>query len=244
MTQVNKMGPNRTGMDTSPIDGKAMVEGAQTLTKTTPLPRKRMADFRRSATDEGGSIGSVPVPGTFKGALSAGKKKIQGHNPELLINKLGQRLAFERAGTRLYDALIMKCNAAMDSATAQIVSIDKLRHFRDEEHEHMLLVGAVISDLGADPTAMTPDANVSALASLGLPKVIGEPRTSVLQCLEAIQVAELTDNAAWADLRELCLTMGLDEIADKFKKPISQEQVHEEVLADWIKQLIIYQSSH
>lgn len=243
MTQVNKMGSNRTGMDMSPIDGKAMVEGAQKLTGTAPPPRERMVDFRTSAIEESGSIGSVPVPGTFKGALSAGKEKLKGHNPELLINKLGQRLAFERAGTRLYDALIMKCNAAMDSATAQIVSVDKLRHFRDEEHEHALLVGTVISELGADPTAMTPDANVSALASIGLPKVISEPRTSVLQCLETMQIAELTDNAAWADLRELCLDMGLDEIADKFSKPISQEQVHQEVLTDWIRQLLLYHSS-
>ncbi len=38
-------------------------------------------------------------------------KKVHQHNTELLLHKLGQRLAFERASVRLYEALIFKCLA-------------------------------------------------------------------------------------------------------------------------------------
>lgn len=243
MAEPNKLGPNRTGMEMSPTDARKMVEGAEKLTDTTPAPSDRIAEFRKLAIEESGAVGSVPVPGTFKGALAAGKEKLKGHNPEVLINKLGQRLAFERAGTRLYDALIIKCGAGMDKATTAVVSMDKLDQFRNEECDHALLVASVLEEFGADPTAMTPDANVSALASMGLPKVITEPRTTILQCLEAIQIAELADNVAWENLQELCRSMGLDEVAASFDKPIAQEQVHQEVISDWIKQLVLHEAS-
>lgn len=243
MTQANKMGSNRTGMDTSPIDGEAMVEGAESLTDTAPPPQERVADFRKLAIDESGAVGSIPVPGTLKGALGLGKEKLQGHGPEVLVNKLGQRLAFERAGTRLYDAMIKKCEAGMNNATAKVVSVDTLKKFRDEEWEHMLLVKSVMTELGLDATAMTPDADIGAVAAMGLPMVVSEPRTTILQCLEAIQIAELTDNAAWADLKELCLGMGLRDIADRFSKPIDQEKVHEDVVADWIRQLLLHEGA-
>lgn len=243
MTQVNKMGTNRTGMDMSPIDGKDMLEGARKLTKSTPLSEQQIVNFRELAINASGSVGSVPIPGTFKGALSVAKEKLQGYNPEVLINKLGQRLAFERAGTRLYDALIIKCEALLDRRTEEIVSLELLRQFRNEEHEHALLVESVISEMGADATAMTSDANVSAVASMGLPKVITEPRTTVSQCLEAIQIAELADNAAWSDLQQLCSNMGLNDLADRFDRPIEQEKVHQDTIAGWIKQLLLEKAS-
>lgn len=243
MAEANKVGPNKTGMDMSPIDGKAMIEGAEKLTDLTPPPREYVVDFHKLAIEESGAVGSVPVPATFKGVLNVGKEKLKGHSPEVLINKLGQRLAFERAGTRLYDALIKKCEAGMDEATAGVVRMEKLHKFREEERDHALLVASVLKDIGADPTAMTPDADVTALASMGLPKVMTEPRTTVLQCLEALQIAELADNVAWENLEELCRSMGLNDIADQFRKPISQEQVHQEVISEWIKQLVLHKAT-
>lgn len=243
MAEANKVGLNKTGMDMSPIDGKAMIEGAEKLTDLTPPPREYVVDFHKLAIEESGAVGSVPVPATFKGVLNVGKEKLKGHSPEVLINKLGQRLAFERAGTRLYDALIKKCEAGMDEATAGVVRMEKLHKFREEERDHALLVASVLKDIGADPTAMTPDADVTALASMGLPKVMTEPRTTVLQCLEALQIAELADNVAWENLEELCRSMGLNEIADQFRKPISQEQVHQEVISEWIKQLVLHKAT-
>lgn len=33
--------------------------------------------------------------------------------------------------------------------------------------------------------------------------------------------------------------MGLNDISDKFSKPVSQEKIHQEVISEWIKQLVI-----
>lgn len=238
MKPANKVGPNVTGMDSAPDRAKAMIEGAETLTHLPETPREYIVDFNKRAIEEAGTVGSVPPPSSLKGAFTTGKEKLKGHSPEVLINKLGQRLAFERAGTRLYDALIKKCEAGMDKETEQVVSIDKLKAIRDEEHEHVLLLVDVIKGIGADPTAMTPDADVTALASMGLPKVLTEPRTTILQCLEAIQIAELADNVAWENLQELCLAMGLNDISARFSKPVAQERVHEETISQWVNSLV------
>lgn len=242
MPQANKMGMNKTGMAMSPKLGKQMVKGAKELTQTGPVSYVAMEKIRSEYASADDFIGTVPLPDTFKGMLSTGKEKMKGHNPEVLINKLGQRLAFERTGVRIYDALIFKCEVINHSLVNEVISIDSLKRFRDEETEHFLLLKETIESLGADPTAMTPDADVSAVASMGIPKVLLEPRTTVLQCLEAVQTAELTDNAAWEVLVNLCEHMGMTEIAESFSKPLKQEKKHIETIENWINKLVLMQS--
>ncbi|MDQ2078509.1 ferritin-like domain-containing protein [Marinimicrobium sp. ABcell2] len=236
MADANKMGMNRTGMDMSPKQSEAMLKGSE-MADAGPAGRRGMDQIRQAYFSEGDTVGSVPLPGSFSGALSSVKEKLQGNNPEVLINKLGQRLAFERAGVRLYEALIYKCQTSPDDTTSEIISVDSLKQFRNDEAEHFLLVHQIMESLGADPTAMTPDADVTALSSLGVSKVLTEPRTSVLQCLEAIQTVELTDNAAWTLLQELCLNMGLDDMAKQLTPAIEQEEIHAHTITQWIRQI-------
>lgn len=165
-------------------------------------------------------------------------KQAKDHGPGVLINKLGQRLAFERASLRLYDDLIRKCDASMDQASASVVCIDTLKKFRDEECQHAVLIATVMEEFGADPAAMTPDANASTLALMGLTKVINQPETSIAQCLEALQIAELADKTAWENLQELAMNLGLNDVSARFSKPFSQEKIHEGVISRWIKQLV------
>lgn len=223
----------------SPIHGKAMLKGRD-LTDAGPIDYEEMEQIRRSYMARDSALGSVPIPASITGVLKSGKEKLQGHNPEVLVNKLGQRLAFERAGSRLYEALISKCDYMLDEVTSEIVSVDRLHEFHQQEVDHFLLLKAAIEKLGADPTAMTPDADASAVASMGIPKVLTEPRTSVLQCLEAIQTAELSDHAGWGLLRELATSMGLTEMADDFAKAHAQEEVHAEVITEWIRKITLH----
>ena len=82
------------------------------------------------------------------------------------------------------------------------------------------------------------------MAALGLTKVLSEPRTTVLQCLEAVQTAELTDNVAWGLLRELCLELELTEIADEFGRALAQEEIHAEMISEWIYELTLKRKMH
>ncbi len=239
MPQANDLGMNRTGMDMSPIQGKAMIQGTR-LATVGPMQYDEMETIRRAYIKADGKVGSVPLPASLQGAVTTGKEKFKGRHPEVLINKLGERLAFERTGVRLYEALIFKCQATPDKRILDVVSTDTLRQFRNEEEEHFFLIKEIIEDLGADPTAMTPDADVCALASLGIPKVLTEPRTTITQCLQAILTAELSDNAGWGLLQELAEGMGQDQLAKKCRHAHSQEQIHAETVTQWLRDLTLH----
>jgi rubrerythrin len=147
------------------------------------------------------------------------------------MDKLGERLAFERSGTRLYDALIGKCEAAKSA-----IPLKDLKHIRDEEHMHFALVGAAIQSLGGDPTAQTPAADVTGVEGMGLMQVLNDPKTTVAQALHAILVAEMTDNAAWEELIELTQQAGNEELVARFEKAAEEEQEHLEKVQAWYKE--------
>src|SRR5690606_38868197 len=109
-------------------------------------------------------------------------------------DKVGERLAFERSGTRLYDGFIEKCSVRTDEA--DLVDMQVLKRFRDQEAEHFLLLERTMRRLGGDPTAQTPCADVTAVASAGLLQTVRDPRVSVAQSLQALLTAELVDNAS------------------------------------------------
>ncbi len=236
MEKTTVLGKNRTGIDMSPIDAKEMIA----FTKVTPPSSKgdeqAIAEMRGQYIREAEPIGSVPPPGTLKGVASTVLEKLTGKNPEAFIDKLGCRLAFERAGVRLYDALITKCEA---SPEASIVPVERLREFRNEEHEHFKLVERAMRSIGADPTAQTPSADVDGVASAGLVQVLTDPRTSVAHCLEAILIAELADNDAWQLLIVLAGKMGMEDMARDFQKALREEDKHLTHIRQWLKEMVM-----
>lgn len=236
MEKPNKLGRNRTGIDMSPIHSKEMISGAEQLTPPSQTDFPPLMVMEREYIQESGSVGSVPMPGTMKGMLKSAMEKMTGHNPEILINKLGERLAFERSGVRLYEALITKFES-MDIPSR--ISLDTLRHFRDEEEQHFHILKNAMKVLGADPTAQTPDADVAAVASMGIQKVICDPRASISQCLSALLTAELTDNAAWELLIKVAEDMGLEEITADFVKPLQQEEIHLQQIKEWYEYAVL-----
>lgn len=231
MKDVAELGPNKTGAQLSPDLTEAMIDGADSFPPDVPGDASALANARQEANAEADPIGSVPVPGSTKGKLKSTFDKMLGHQPELLIDKLGERLAFERTGVRLYDALLAKIgNEDVASSTRQ-----QLESIRNDELAHMHLVKKAIETLGADPTVMTPCANVAALSSFGIMQVLTDPRTNVAQCLNAILTIELTDNAAWDMLVDLTDKAGHPNIANDFRKALQQEEEHVRVINHLLK---------
>lgn len=161
------------------------------------------------------------------------------HNPDHLIDKLGERLAFENAGVRLYDVLILKCEASPGDSASRIISSSTLRRFRDEEIEHLSMLKQALASLGADSAAPTPDAEMVSATSSGIDEELAGPHTTIGQCLEALQLAERADNVAWGSLHELCLGMGLDDLADECHHAIIQEDRHTETIDAWARTLAL-----
>jgi rubrerythrin len=235
MEKQTRMGMNRTGVQMSPMDLDRMVDDIQAHT-TGAADGAGIAAVRTSYVTEADPLGTVPMPGSVKGALKAGVKKFGGQHPEVLIDKLGERLAFERGGVRLYDALLTKCRASGDRVGD--MSSERLGHFRNEEAAHFRLVGRALEALGADPTAQTPSADVTGVEAMGLMKVVEDPRTSVAQALHAILLAELADHAGWELLIELARNMGQDQMVESFETALAEEQEHLSSVRRWYAQAV------
>src|SRR5205814_3090515 len=93
-----------------------------------------------------------------------------------------------------------------------------------------------IEKLGADPTAMTPSADIAANLSKGIPHVLADPRTDLRQCLEGLLVAELADNACWETLIELAREAGQEEMVTAFQAALRREELHLGRVKGWLKQ--------
>lgn len=226
------IGKNRTGTATSPVETKKTAQGAE---ESMPQRSFEMPTATRARVDICGTsepVGTMPPPTSLKGAGVAALQKLKGKNPMVLLDLLGQRLAFERSGVRLYEALLAKFEAA--SIHEEGVSREDIEHIRDEELEHFGLLCDVIRQLGADPTAVTPAADVIGVASSGILKVLADPRTTFTECLDAMLVAELADNAAWLVLADLAARVGLDDIAAKFRKALGEEEEHLARVQHWL----------
>ena len=223
MATAAKVGTNFTGVQMSPKDTKSLMEAVNEIHPDVPGDEKGLLLERALRSEEAERIGSVPVPGSAKGMLKTTFDMAMGKSPEILIDKLGERLAFERSGVRLYDAMIAKAKAL---GTAESDLIQVFEHIRGEEFEHMQMVAEAIETLGADPTAQTPCADVAAVKSMGVIQVLTDPRTNIAQCMNALLTVELEDNAAWELLIELAEAGGHPNIAKGFQKAKDQEDDH------------------
>lgn len=223
MTKAAKLGHNMTGAQMSPEDTQKMVEYTQRRPADVPGSAAELKRAREQMNREEGQIGSVPIPGSAKGMLKSTFDKVLGNNPELLLDKLGERLAYERTGVRLYEAMIAKA-LACEGSGAELVPT--LQQIRNDEQAHMILLINAIETLGADPTAMTPCADVVGVIGSGPLKVITDPRTNIAQALNAILTIELADNAAWELLIALAEQSGHAKIARSFDNALVEEERH------------------
>jgi rubrerythrin len=230
-----KLGKNRTGMDMSPVDSSETLQGSERSMPTSEGDEGTLASIRGEYIAERSLLGSVPPPGTMKGVLKSGAQMLSGNRPEVLLDKLGERLAFERGGTRLYEALITKCVAGAEGS--DLLEMDVLERIHDEELRHMELVRSIIESMGADPTAMTPCADVTGVATLGLMQVLTEPRTTIAQSLDAILIAELTDNAGWEMLISLMQQTGNGDFVPEMERALAAEQDHLRRVRGWLEKL-------
>jgi hypothetical protein len=228
---TSSLGPNRTGVGTSPIDSKEMLEGVN-VALVPPGGPDVAAEIRREYAETEETVGSVPPPTTLKGVVITAVEAIKGNSPVIFLDKLGERLAFERTGTRLYEAILIKLQASENWQGGPTLA--DVQRFRDEERAHFLMVREAMEEIGADPTAMTPAADVIGVASTGLLQVVTDPRTTLPQSLQALLTAELTDNDGWDQLIELARIYGKDDMAARFESAKAAEEVHLAEVRRWV----------
>lgn len=260
--EATSLGLNRTGATASPLGTRAMTDAVNELTPPGPVDTGAMEAERLLYINESETVGSIPPPVGVAGAVKTGLAALKGGSPSVLMDKVGERLAYERTGVRLYEALIAKYQAATQQSgevlaraeQVQEVSaaqglavlapvegeapVQTLERIRSEELQHFKLLCDAMVRLGGDPTAQTPCADVTAVASMGLMQVLTDPRTTLAQCLNAMLTVELTDNAGWELLVTLAEQAGESELAGRFLGAMAQEQEHLVTVKGWLTALV------
>jgi rubrerythrin len=248
--QPTATGQNRTGAAMSAKNVDLMLEAVDDLSPPGPIDTSQMEEERHTYITDAESVGSIPPMAADTEASSGRKKtkkKVVDADLGLFLDKLGERIAFERTGTRLYDALMIKYQALIDAGhdvlppaaeDADGTADETLRRIRAEEMSHFKLLSECVAKLGGDPTAQTPCADVAATASMGLMQVVTDPRTTLAQSLSAMLTAELTDTAGWELLAQLAENVGQEEMARKFLRAVEAEQAHVEAVRQWLEALL------
>jgi len=129
-----ELGLNRTGIGTAPRLSEDMIEGTAEFPPPASGDERAISGERVEYAREADPLGSVPPPLTGKGMLKTAATSLKGESPTQLIDKLGERLAFERTGTRLYEALLSK-HDALGSFVGGPTRAD-LEEIAAEEHTH------------------------------------------------------------------------------------------------------------
>lgn len=255
------LGMNRTGAKVSPAGTSAMTDAVNELTPEMPVDTAAIEAERITYINDAETVGSIPPPASLKGVVKTGMAKLKGGQPTILMDKMGERIAFERSGVRLYEALIAKYQGveaignevlppaeevlalSMEGMCA-LAPVDgeapaeTLQRIRGEELGHFRMLCAEMERMGGDPTAQTPCADVVATASMGIMQVVTDPRTTLAQSLNAILTAELTDNAGFELLISLAEDAGEAELAGKLLGALAQEQEHLAVIKGWLTALV------
>ena len=154
-----------------------------------------------------------------------------------MIDKLGERIFFERMSIRLYEGLISKHRG--DVFKSRLPDMNRIKQFHDEEKEHFELLEKTIKQIGGDPGLMTSAADLIGQEAVPWPQIINDPRTTFLQSLEVILHTELIDNSGWELLIELAERNGLGKIAIRFQQALDEENFHLLTIKQWVQELIL-----
>jgi hypothetical protein len=156
----------------------------------------------------------------------------------VLLDKLGERLAFERQGTRLYQGFLQKLEQAQTEHDGG-PSPEDLRHICDEELEHFVMLQKAIIAIGGDATVQTPSADVAGVLSHGILQIVSDPRTTIPQTLQAVLNAERADNDGWQMLKGLAANLGFSDLEKKCEKAFQEEQEHLENVRAWLTEMTL-----
>ena len=152
--QAIELGRNRTGLSMHPIASRAMLENTEDLLRTQPADGDALRQAREEYTSTMGIIGTMPPPLSLKGAATTVVETLKGNKPQVLLDGIGDRIAFERTGTRLYEALIAKVNAIGTFEGGPM--LEELERIRDAEMQHFKLLYQTMEELGGDPRCRRP----------------------------------------------------------------------------------------
>jgi rubrerythrin len=217
---ITRPGDNRTGIAQHPDLVAEMIEGTTEFGPTSRGGVEALAGVRVRVAKDSEPAATMPP------AKDVPIERLP------ILDKLGARLAFERTGVRLYQAMISK-HDAFGSFRGGPSRAD-LEHIRDEEQRHLVVAQNLILKLGGDPTVITPCANLQAVVGYGVYQVLVDPRTTLIECLDAIIVAELSDHESWQQLARSIAPLGDKQAESQIREAERVETEHLTKVRAWL----------
>jgi bacterioferritin (cytochrome b1) len=150
-------------------------------------------------------------------------KKLAEKNVGRVIDLLSERLAFERAGVKLYDAILERMRASGDPQIQRM--LEQMQEHREDEKRHEEWLEEQIRGLGGDAHAPSEKSILVQAESQGIEHVI-ERDPLLPHDFHALLVAELADNAGWDLLVQLADEVGDRDAKKEFKKRLHEEEEH------------------
>lgn len=150
-------------------------------------------------------------------------QKLAEKNRAKVIDVLNERLAFERAGVKLYDRILEVMRTSGDENVNRM--LDEMQEHRNEEKEHEEWLEEQIRGLGGDAHAKTEHSELVERESVGIEQVVmSDARLPHL--FHALLAAELVDNAGWDLLVSLADEASDHEARREFRKRMHEEMDH------------------
>lgn len=150
-------------------------------------------------------------------------EKLAKKNLRKVIDLLNERLAFERAGVRLYDLLLERLRHSPEKKMRALVK--KMQEHREEEKEHEEWLEEQIRILGGDAHTPTEQSVLVLAESEGIERVVRRD-SSIPHGFHALLTAELADNAGWDLLMQIADEFGDSKAKKQFKKRFKEEAGH------------------
>lgn len=151
-------------------------------------------------------------------------EKLAKNNPEKVVDLLTERLFFERAGVKLYDAIIAKLVTSNDPEVHR--TLKAMHEHRNHEKEHEEWLEEQIRALGGDAHTCTDMAALATKESSGIEAVVLDGDNDPVHLFHALLAAELADNAGWDLLVALADEAGDRDAKKELKKRLHEEEEH------------------
>jgi bacterioferritin (cytochrome b1) len=150
-------------------------------------------------------------------------KELANYDKPKVIDVLNERLAFERAGVKLYDRILDVMKAAADENVLRM--LPEMQKHREEEKEHEEWLEDQIRFLGGDAHSDTERSVLVTRESKGIEEVVMSD-AQLPHLLHALLAAELVDNAGWDLLVQIADEADDGEMKREFKKRLHEEEDH------------------
>lgn len=153
--------------------------------------------------------------------------------PRVLLERLEERCAFERATVRLYEGILAKVieKGSFDGGPTR----DQLALFARAELGHFQLLAAAVFAFGGDPSGDGAGAQPSCAAVNAMTRKVRDPSTTMVEALQAVLIVELIDAEGWEALISLCKLAGFDSLADRFQGARREELAHLVSVRAWLE---------